>query len=219
MSKRNFTLSDCTPSDRPSDSNSNITRQLLHDQLMALSFPDFARLMCRLLSKLGYEDVRLMGITSGTGRNSYGGFDLQATAYSGLSQLLLLAQIKQYRHPIPRSFVDELRGAMARLGAQQGLLITTSSFSGTAQCAADARNTLPVTLIGGDKLVDLMIEHDITIAKPSSTAGKGKISRSTPEQSELQVETNPSPQAEVQISFTVGIPNTSTHQEFRRDSR
>src|SRR5690349_10242108 len=80
----------------------------LRNRLLALPFPDFARTLARLLTKMGYEDVRLMGVTQGKGRNTYGGFDLQATTRHGLSRSLLLAQVKQYRRPVPRSFVDEL---------------------------------------------------------------------------------------------------------------
>src|SRR5690242_7335825 len=102
---------------------SRMTHQQLRNRLLTLPFPEYARCLAHLLTKLGYEDVRLMGATHARGRNAHGGFDLQATAQHGLTRSLLLSQVKQYRQPVPRSFVDELRGAMLRQGAQQGLLL------------------------------------------------------------------------------------------------
>jgi hypothetical protein len=142
----------------------DISPQQLREQLLALPFPDFARCLARLLGRLGYEETRLMGVTEGRGRNAYGGFDLQATSRHGLSRSLLLAQVKQYRRPVPRSFVDELRGAMLRLGAQQGILLTTATFSPAArEAAASAQHALPIRLVEGDELIRLLLELDIPV--------------------------------------------------------
>lgn len=134
--------------------------------LTALPFADFARLLARLLGEMGYEDVRLMGATHGRGRNHHGGLDLQASLAGGLSRSLVIAQVKQYREPVPRTYVDELRGTMLRLGAQQGLLFTTSTFAPAAlEAVQAAQHSAPVRLINGEQLVDLLLVHGLLVAE------------------------------------------------------
>jgi hypothetical protein len=136
--------------------------QRARERLLALSFPEFARCIARLLERMGYRDVRLMGTTQG--RNAHGGLDLSATLPNDLTQALVAAQVKQYRGPVPRVCVDELRGTMLRLGAQQGLLVTTSSFAPAAREAASAAQfSLPVRLMDGGELAALLALHGVEI--------------------------------------------------------
>ena len=61
---------------------------------------------------------------------------------------------------MPRSFVDELRGAMLRLGASQGLLVTTGTFSASAiEAAQAAQYAAPVRLMDGPELARLLRAH------------------------------------------------------------
>ena len=66
---------------------------------------------------------------------------------------------------VQRSHVDELRGALYHHNAIQGTLLTTSDFSSGAKDAALLRGAPPISLIDGDRLVDLLIEHEIGIQK------------------------------------------------------
>ena len=136
----------------------------IRERMMSLPFADLTRAVARLLEKIGYRDVRLMGTPYGKGRNVHGGLDIRALLPSDLTQAAAIAQVKQYREPVPRSFVDELRGAMVRLGAQQGLLVTTSSFAPAAMDAATAgQGSLPVRLIDGAELAALMTLHGVQV--------------------------------------------------------
>jgi len=57
-------------------------------------------------------------------------------------------------------------GAVYRFNAVRGTIVTTSRFAkGTTQEAAFATGAAPITLIDGDKLVDLLIEHGIGVRK------------------------------------------------------
>jgi len=144
------------------------TRQA-RDRMIALPFSEFAGGVARLLERMGYRDVRLMGIAQG--RNEHGGLDLRATLPNDLTQTLVVAQVKQYRGPVPRKFVDEIRGTMLRLGAQQGLLVTTSSFAPAAREAASAaQNALPVRLMDGGELAALMALHGVSTGQDEGKA-------------------------------------------------
>lgn len=131
-------------------------RQELRQELLALPVPTFDRLVARLLLACGYRDVQVL-------EEGRGGADLSATVPSGLSSSLTLVQAKQYVSPVSRRFVDELRGAMLRLGAGQGLLLTTSTFYGPARHAAQTSCPLSVRLIDGPELLDLLLQHRLGV--------------------------------------------------------
>ena len=151
------------------------TRSQLREQLLGLSSPAFEGLIARLLEACGYGRVQPLNASSGElphslgfGRRAAqtGGADLRALSPNGLGRVMTLVQVKQYRTPVSRRFVDELRGAMLRTGAQQGLLITTSSFYGPAYTAVHeegAEGVAPVRLVDGEELLNLLIKHHLGV--------------------------------------------------------
>ena len=152
---------------RPQNTQKQRIREKLLEVLLMLDVSQFERCIALLLHSLEYDEVTIMRGTvprrrSHKGRNSHGGFDLSACS-SSFSACLILVQAKQYWHPVSRRFVDELRGAILRHGAQQGLLITTSTFPVNAQCSAHENQLLPIRLIDGDQLVDLLFQHRVGV--------------------------------------------------------
>jgi restriction system protein len=138
-------------------------RRELRERLFGLKLPTFERLLLDLLRKSGYSNVQLADRMDRRGRTRQGGLDLKAYSRTDLSSALTIAQIKQYKETVPRRFVDELRGTMLRVGAKQGLLMTTSTFSAVARQAAHTIPLLPIQLIDGDALLDLLIERQIGV--------------------------------------------------------
>ena len=135
--------------------------QTLREELLSLSFHAYEECVRQLLVALGYTDVKLMGRRVGRRKTTHGGLDVQAYTEVGVTRLSLVAQVKQYTQPVPRRFVDELRGAMLRAGAGQGILITTSTFSQAAKRAVASDRTAPIRLIEGEELVSLLIQNGI----------------------------------------------------------
>ncbi len=129
-------------------------REQLHQELLALPVPAFVRLIARLLYHCGYGSVQVLG-------EAQGGADIVASASSGLGSTRTLVQAKQYRAPVSRRFVDELRGAMLRHQAPQGLLLTTSTFFGPAYGAAALEGLFAVRLVDGEELLDLFLEKGL----------------------------------------------------------
>jgi hypothetical protein len=131
-------------------------------ELQQMPFPLYARLVADLLESLGYEEVSFMKPMHlrGKGRNAHGGYDIRAFMPSRLSGSMVIAQLKQYRRPLPRLGVDELRGTMVRVGARHGLLITTGTVSPSAREALQAgQYAAPVRLIDGTELSSLLDEQ------------------------------------------------------------
>lgn len=149
------------------------TRQRLWEELLRLPAPAFDRLIVQLLSLSGYLDVQTLrakrNSKSRQGRSSCGGMDLQASTATDLARAITIVQVKQYRKDVPRRFVDELRGAMLRVGARQGLLVTTSTFSRVAHQAAAGDHQAPIRLIEGEELLDMLFLHHLGVSRQSSS--------------------------------------------------
>lgn len=62
-----------------------------------------------------------------------------------------------------RTVLDALRGSLYRFQAVRGTIITTSNFSKGATQVAFEPGAPPITLINGEKLIDLLIEHQIGV--------------------------------------------------------
>lgn len=146
----------------------DVLREQLQEQLQTLPVAAFEHLIAQLLRRSGYAEVQVLG-------GSQGGADLSASTPSGLSQAVTLVQAKQYRAPVSRRFVDELRGAMLRTGAQQGVLLTTSTFYLPAYRAVWKAGPFPVRLVDGAKLIDLLLTHHLGVMP--SARGHLKLDR------------------------------------------
>jgi tetratricopeptide (TPR) repeat protein len=115
---------------------------------------DFERLVTRLLERMGFRAE----MTKATGD---GGIDIVATLDHPVTGGRFLIQCKRYApsSPVGAATVREFYGAVtADQRALKGILITTSGF--TAQALEFAR-TLPIELIGGDKLRRLLEQHGL----------------------------------------------------------
>ena len=58
-----------------------------------------------------------------------------------------------------------LRGSLHRFKAQKGTIITTGDFGKGVKDAAFEMGAAPITLINGDTLIDLLIQHEIGVKK------------------------------------------------------
>lgn len=146
------------------DSPAEPIRAGLRRRLLALNYHAFARCLCLLLTRLGYEDVRLAGRTGWKGRNREGGYDIEATLPAGVGQRRVVVQAKQYDGlPLFQRSVDELRGACVRSGADEALLITTSTFSPVVDRVSARSQVAPVRLVDGEEMLGLMLAHRVGV--------------------------------------------------------
>lgn len=116
----------------------------------------FEHLIGDLLEKLGYENVNV------TRRSGDGGIDVKAvlTVY-GFTNVKTAVQVKRYSHNVSDSVVRELRGAAET--DQRGLIITTADFTTAAKNEANAKNKVPISLVNGEMLLDLLIKYRVGV--------------------------------------------------------
>ena len=114
----------------------------------------FAR---ELLDAYGFQDTKVTSISRDGGIDGYGKLKV------GLAYLNVAFQCKRWtRANIQRSEIDRFRGA-AQGAYEQGLFFTTTSFSAGAIGASIKQGAIPIVLIDGAAIVDLMIARKLRV--------------------------------------------------------
>jgi restriction endonuclease Mrr len=146
--------------------SSSLLRRELEDIIAGLSYPAWIAILQLLLERMGYQDVQPSRRSDRLGRHRDGGCDLTAVLPVPGGKRRVIVQAKQYpaHQPVMRRMVDELRGVCLRARAAEGILITTGSFVQSLsleRCAS--LPLLPIRLIDGSELLELLIEHKVGV--------------------------------------------------------
>ncbi len=134
-------------------------RESLRELMLDMDAFAFEHLVQRLLESMDYQKVEV------TARSGDGGADVVAEIELGITSVREVVQAKRHRRTIQRKDLDALRGSLHRFNAVRGTIIATSRFSSGTREAAFESGAAPVTLIDGDKLIDMLIEHGIGVQK------------------------------------------------------
>lgn len=136
-------------------------RKNLLDFLTTVDPYEFEKIVELLMVEMGYQNVE---VTASSGDF---GVDVVAKIELGITSVTEVVQVKRHRRTVQRKDLDALRGVLHRFQAVRGSIITTSKFSKGTANAAFEHGAAPITLIDGDKLVDLLIEHELGVNKQS----------------------------------------------------
>ena len=136
-----------------------VVREAMREHLHQMDPIAFEHLIKRLLEAMGYTDVEV------TAPANDGGVDVVGDVEVGISAVREVIQVKRYRKNIRRPTLDALRGSLHRFKAFRGTIITTSGFTKGTRDAAFELGAAPITLIDGEKLVELLIDHDIGVRR------------------------------------------------------
>ena len=142
------------------DAHNRSVRKALRERLYELPFADFEQLVGQLLVELGFEDVEV------TSKSGDGGIDVRGTlVVGGVIRTRMAVQAKRWKkgNNVQAPTVQQVRGSLGT--HEQGLIITTSSFSAGAREEAKRPNAVPVALMDGDDLIELLVEHEIGVSK------------------------------------------------------
>lgn len=111
-----------------------------------------------LLSAMGYEEVTVTAPTNDKG------VDVTGISQNGITTVKEVIQVKRNTTSnVSRTVLDKLRGCLHRFDAFQGTVITLSDFAKGAKDAAFEKGAAPITLINGEKLLDLLIQNGVGI--------------------------------------------------------
>lgn len=134
-------------------------RQQLAHYLATMDPFKFEDLIKFLLEEMGYTEVETTSPTNDKG------VDVVANIELGISSVREVVQVKRHKGNINRQVLDGLRGSLYRFNAVRGTIITTGGFSKGTMDVAFASGAAPITLIDGEKLLDLLIENGIGVTK------------------------------------------------------
>lgn len=143
--------------------NENVKKDLLI-KLLSMDPFQFEFLVADLLQKIGYENVSV------TKRSGDKGVDVIANlTVGGITNVKTVIQVKRYGlgNKIDGKIITQLRGSSEV--DQRGLVITTSDFQKSAIEESKAPNKMPVSLVNGEKLLELLIKYGIGIKKDQVT--------------------------------------------------
>lgn len=139
---------------------SELKKKIIADlkHLSPAAFEAFAK---RLLDVYGFHETKVTQISGD------GGIDGHGKLRVGLAYLNVAFQCKRWtKGNVQRPEVDKFRGAIQG-DFEQGLFFTTTSFSEKAIEASIKRGAVPIVLVNGEAIVDLMIEKGFGVQTES----------------------------------------------------
>jgi len=128
----------------------------LLDTLLSLAPDQFERLARRLLREAGFVSATV------TGRSGDGGIDGVGVYRLSLVSFPVFFQCKRYKGSVAAGAVRDFRGAMSGRG-DKGLLITTGNFTAEAKREATRDGAIPIDLIDGEGLCELLREYELGV--------------------------------------------------------
>jgi restriction system protein len=154
-----------TPEERMEELADDLKQKLaadIIDRLKAMNPFRFERVVLDLLVAMGYGGSRKEAAQVGKGSNDGGVDGLINEDRLGLDRIYV--QAKRWQQTVGRPEIQNFVGALAGQHATKGIFITTSDFSSGAN---DFAKSVPqrVILIDGQRLAELMIEHNIGVSR------------------------------------------------------
>jgi len=120
------------------------------DLLHNFSAREFEVVASIMLTNMGFSKVRLSRFVTDTG------YDIFAIYFVGDSEYSVVIEVKKYNQQnVGLEIVDRLNGVRDRMGADKGIVITTSSFSSDSRRLYRYNNS-KIALVDFEKLQDIL---------------------------------------------------------------
>jgi restriction system protein len=139
---------------------SQATADDLLSRLKTCSPTFFEHVVVMLLMAMGYGGIAGEGDV--TGKSGDGGID-GVIKQDKLGLDVVCIQAKRWDGPVGRPVIQSFVGSMDLYRARKGVILTTSNFTKDGQDFVHRIEGKKVVLIDGEKLADLMIEHNLGV--------------------------------------------------------
>ena len=133
-------------------------RSKLLGRLLELSPRQFEQFSKELLAAYGFVQVNVTQISRD------GGIDGHGLLKVGLARMSVAFQSKRWEGNVPRPEVDKFRGAIQG-EYEQGIFFTTADFTKGAMDASIKKGAVPIILLNGESIVNLMIEKEFGVLR------------------------------------------------------
>lgn len=131
-------------------------RTLLLDRLLGLSPMQFEAFSKKLLQAYGFLSLQ------NTKASGDGGIDGHGQLKVGLATMNVAFQCKRWQGAVGRPEIDKFRGAIQG-EFEQGIFFTTSDFTPQAMEASIKKGAVPIILLNGISIIDIMIEKKLGV--------------------------------------------------------
>jgi len=133
-------------------------RNYLLERLLEFSSKQFEIFAKKLLIAYGFINVHVTNQTADGGIDGYGKLKV------GLSSMNVAFQCKRWQGNVGRPEIDKFRGSIQG-EYEQGIFFTTSDFTKRATEVSFKKGTVPIVLMNGEAIVDLMIQKNFGVKK------------------------------------------------------
>lgn len=133
-------------------------KKTLRSRLQQMEPRKFENLVKALLDEMGLEETSVTSYSGDSGIDVRGNLNAE-----NLSEINVAVQAKRWKSNVGPKIVRELRGSLQV--HEHGIVITPSDFTASAQTEADEPGKTHISLINGNQLVELLIEHQVGVAK------------------------------------------------------
>ncbi len=133
-------------------------RRKLLQSLLDLTPAEFERFANELLRAYGFIDLHV------TGKSSDGGVDGHGRLRVGLATMRVAFQCKRWQGNVGGPDINAFRGAVQG-EYEQGVFFTTSDFTKAAKDLSIKKGAVPIVLLNGRSIVDLMMEKEFGVKK------------------------------------------------------
>jgi restriction system protein len=142
--------------DEEAENEDNSWRQNLLMNLKSMDPEAFERLAQRLLRAAGFVKVEVLG------KPSDGGIDGVGVLQINLVSFRVYFQCKRHKGSVSASAIRDFRGSIDGR-SDKGILITTATFTAQANDEATRDGAVPIDLIDGYRLCDLLKQYGIGV--------------------------------------------------------
>ncbi|MDR6462679.1 restriction endonuclease [Chryseobacterium sediminis] len=137
--------------------NSAFKKEMLQ-QLGAIEPSDFEEFCRQLLIAYGFKNMKV------TQKSRDGGIDGYGELKIGIATMQVAFECKRWITTVGRPKISQFRGDIQGK-YQQGIFFTTSKFSSDAKSASLQVGAVPIILIDGNGIVDLMMDKEFGVEK------------------------------------------------------
>ena len=143
--------------DDVAESNNESWREVLKNILKNMDPFAFERLSMRLLRACGFDNVKVTKKSRDGGIDGYGKWKINPILGFNIA-----FQCKRYKTLVRAKSIRDFRGALTT-DIEKGVFITTGEYTVDAKKEAEQKGKIEIELIDGDKLIDLLCEHQLGV--------------------------------------------------------
>lgn len=133
-------------------------RQDIRKHLLSMPPQKFEELIRSLLEEMGFEETETTQYVNDKGIDVRG-----ILKTNQLTAMKVVIQAKRWTNNIGSVPVRNLRGSLRMVDGEHGIIVTPSDFTPEAKTEAEAEGKMPITLINGNQLTDLLFQYKVGV--------------------------------------------------------